>query len=92
MGFQSTPSAGRATVDGIAGKATFEISIHALRGEGDPADIAAVTGNNRFQSTPSAGRATHIENGSMAIRYISIHALRGEGDSKNAQILFTVFL
>lgn len=26
------------------------------------------------------------------IKKISIHALRGEGDSKNAQILFTVFL
>ena len=38
-----------------------------------------------FDHNPSA------EN-QVARIYISIHALRGEGDSKNAQILFTVFL
>ena len=57
-GFQSTPSARRAT--GLhcgAGKQTA-ISIHALREEGDPVIQDCNFGVKRFQSTPSARRAT----------------------------------
>ena len=57
------------------------ISIHALRGEGDPSDFRIPPGSFIFQSTPSVGRATAklfvIDFDSIAI---SIHALRGEGD------------
>ena len=34
------------------------ISIHALRGEGDPEELARLKGAWTFQSTPSVGRAT----------------------------------
>ena len=37
---------------------TREISIHALRGEGDNSAEAHLLERSRFQSTPSVGRAT----------------------------------
>ena len=39
-----------------------DISIHALRGEGDIASITARSSAYRFQSTPSVGRATISKN------------------------------
>ena len=62
-----------------------EISIHALREEGD----AQLTGNNvqamQFLSTPSARRATAFHHGFYAYLGISIHALREEGDRTVSQ-------
>ena len=71
---------------------SLAISIHALRGEGDDGAFLRVP--------PAFGISIHALRGEgdvpvkslSAVRTISIHALRGEGDSKNAQILFTVFL
>lgn len=60
-----------------------DISIRALREEGDSwlvsGDMFAVV----FLSTPSARRATISSHGTQSDPYISIHALREEGDSKN---------
>ena len=58
-----------------------DISIHALRGEGDPSTLPVLLASMSFLSTPSAGRATEIlRNGDLVVA-ISIHALRGEGDT-----------
>lgn len=60
-----------------------DISIRALREEGDSwlvsGDMFAVV----FLSTPSARRATSYTTAGAALLSISIHALREEGDSKN---------
>ena len=56
--FLSTPSARRAT-RGLAGVETrSDISIHALREEGDQISSAAPKAVSQFLSTPSARRAT----------------------------------
>ena len=56
--FQSTPSARRATAPRAALKRIPNISIHALREEGDAASRQTTTRLSVFQSTPSARRAT----------------------------------
>ena len=58
----------------------LQISIHALREEGDLGNIRRGAGRLQFLSTPSARRATveHIDFGLFSV--ISIHALREEGD------------
>ena len=56
------------------------ISIHALRGEGDPLPYCWDTSITLFLSTPSVGRATDIAFAAKHQFSISIHALRGEGD------------
>ena len=58
--FLSTPSARRATVGGAGRKPSKDISIHALREEGDLAKFDEKTGLFEFLSTPSARRATFI--------------------------------
>ena len=57
-----------------------EISIHALREEGDRLMLFVLRAVTLFQSTPSARRATrsYVENSIKSV--ISIHALREEGD------------
>ena len=57
-----------------------EISIHALRGEGDRLKRVGCDEDISFQSTPSVGRATLQIEYSESRLDISIHALRGEGD------------
>ena len=57
--FQSTPSARRATVALAYGNFYRQISIHALREEGDQGCSSLSAGASEFQSTPSARRATH---------------------------------
>ena len=59
---------------------SFEISIHALREEGDP--VFANLGEQAilFLSTPSARRATSCQLFVILLHLISIHALREEGD------------
>ena len=56
--FLSTPSAGRATVCISCTGCKSEISIHALRGEGDGVWHCPDCNHRVFLSTPSAGRAT----------------------------------
>ena len=56
--FQSTPSARRATDAGGRRPGRGDISIHALREEGDSHSATPRTGSCGFQSTPSARRAT----------------------------------
>ena len=61
----------------------IEISIHALREEGDLILNGPTINGIKFLSTPSARRATKWIALSFSILKISIHALREEGDSKN---------
>ena len=56
--FQSTPSVGRATMECDVCYDCMNISIHALRGEGDAIAPVAAAATLVFQSTPSVGRAT----------------------------------
>ena len=78
--FLSTPSARRATVARCSFINPTDISIHALREEGDTgADIDALE-LDEFLSTPSARRATRIRSAYTLAMMISIHALREEGD------------
>ena len=63
-----------------------DISIHALREEGDARKFCAVFRTSKFLSTPSARRATIVAVYKVfQINKISIHALREEGDSKNGE-------
>ena len=79
--FQSTPSARRATTAGEAMPLHLQISIHALREEGDDTAVGTSLYNLGFQSTPSARRATVCSQVSGLKLMISIHALREEGDT-----------
>ena len=77
--FQSTPSVGRATTSPCYRHSCPEISIHALRGEGD-----AVHYSHRYHDAISI-HALRGEGDIVSVLYkvlgrISIHALRGEGD------------
>ena len=56
--FLSTPSVGRATNTGQRRLQRDDISIHALRGEGDRDVVTFVFLCLQFLSTPSVGRAT----------------------------------
>ena len=78
--FLSTPSARRATSErGTSGRAC-NISIHALREEGDSTALRSSIRPPQFLSTPSARRATVPDVEELVIPDISIHALREEGD------------
>ena len=78
--FLSTPSARRATAIDVSGQIGRQISIHALREEGDQEQLLAEINRRRFLSTPSARRATGDVVSAQHIVDISIHALREEGD------------
>ena len=56
--FLSTPSARRATQIRFQERLTTDISIHALREEGDAKRRSSKTTDERFLSTPSVRRAT----------------------------------
>ena len=58
----------------------LNISIHALREEGDMTPSTRRTAPSKFLSTPSARRATGDVLRQMELFEISIHALREEGD------------
>ena len=58
-----------------------QISIHALREEGDNSMAAMYLPSAPFLSTPSARRATLFEIEKQLAVAISIHALREEGDA-----------
>ena len=79
--FLSTPSVRRATVELGFLAIVPDISIHALREEGDKRSAASAIKAPIFLSTPSARRATWAMWGHWLIMtHISIHALREEGD------------
>ena len=59
--FLSTPSARRATDVKARGLPSPDISIHALREEGDSVAVVGGKGDGVFLSTPSARRATHTQ-------------------------------
>ena len=79
--FLSTPSARRATRARPSRENRPEISIHALREEGDPFSAVRFWLQKVFLSTPSARRATLAACAALHADAISIHALREEGDS-----------
>ena len=80
MNFNPRPPRGGRPYQHTRSTHTGQISIHALREEGDRRTAYALSPLSRFQSTPSARRATLP----LIILYhffsISIHALREEGD------------
>ena len=78
--FLSTPSARRATRRAQRAGRPEDISIHALREEGDFTGWATLPASTEFLSTPSARRATRDGRRKASARDISIHALREEGD------------
>ena len=57
-----------------------DISIHALREEGDLLTVPPTSIKEIFLSTPSARRATTSISSKLIFASISIHALREEGD------------
>ena len=58
----------------------IDISIHALREEGDAGVFSQIVDLGVFLSTPSARRATNMRKAPTSSSSISIHALREEGD------------
>ena len=80
MTFLSTPSVRRATASEGQLVIVPEISIHALRTEGDPELRRRAQYLIKFLSTPSVRRATDPTAGGAHGHIISIHALRTEGD------------
>ncbi len=78
--FLSTPSARRATGLGDKWFQDHQISIHALREEGDQDSETNGFRIIKFLSTPSARRATTRPPRPRRWHSISIHALREEGD------------
>ena len=62
------------------------ISIHALREEGDRVDFDLLPVLNVFLSTPSVRRATKSALHDLNFPVISIHALREEGDLTSASL------
>ena len=78
--FLSTPSARRATAAKGQGNIHVQISIHALREEGDVWSVRTTARPIIFLSTPSARRATLLWEHWKEFMGISIHALREEGD------------
>ena len=68
-----------------------EISIHALRVEGDKALFCIPAARSYFYPRPPGGGRHSSKASSYLHSRISIHALRVEGDSKNGQS-FRLFL
>ena len=90
--FLSTPSARRATQRHRPQDQGRQISIHALREEGDARRRESLFPVSLFLSTPSARRATHYFSAIMMRPNISIHALREEGDLADKDHRGGVFL
>ena len=84
--FLSTPSARRATNSYLKGDTYYEISIHALREEGDLLGVVNDFDELPFLSTPSARRATAGGRSYRKGVKISIHALREEGDGEGSRL------
>ena len=80
--FLSTPSARRATPVYVPANVVFQISIHALREEGDPSTTAWCSWAFYFYPRPPRGGRHHAAFAGTLPPGISIHALREEGDIK----------
>ena len=78
--FQSTPSVGRATESKSQSTSFVNISIHALRGEGDQLVGIYFEEVIYFNPRPPWGGRRIPKIAKRLERVISIHALRGEGD------------
>ena len=78
--FQSTPSVGRATAFVPRQGGKHSISIHALRGEGDHAELSKLYAEFNFNPRPPWGGRRALTRQKRDDSFISIHALRGEGD------------
>ena len=78
--FLSTPSARRATHFSGHRQGTGEISIHALREEGDRYDFEHQTRWSNFYPRPPRGGRPTMPPSFGSMERISIHALREEGD------------
>ena len=63
----------------------FEISIHALREEGDLNSLNTGTGGADFYPRPPRGGRRYAIEDVLLLVFISIHALREEGDGRNLQ-------
>ena len=83
LAFQSTPSVGRATIVKRETARAEEISIHALRGEGDTGYRARERGGKDFNPRPPWGGRRYRQRIAVLLSVISIHALRGEGDLRD---------
>ena len=85
------PGGGRHDV-GVQGRVGDNISIHALRVEGDYHLFSDCPFLIRFLSTPSGWRATEKrEAAEKPTPKISIHALRVEGDSTHSKASITLY-
>ena len=78
--FLSTPSARRATAGIRITLLNNNISIHALREEGDGCSGRRWAGSTHFYPRPPRGGRLLIRDTVDRIDIISIHALREEGD------------
>ena len=79
--FLSTPSARRATWYMVVIIGQCDISIHALREEGDLSLSVGKAKPMYFYPRPPRGGRPFNASHKTNMRYISIHALREEGDS-----------
>ena len=87
MVFLSTPSARRATWRSTARCASQDISIHALREEGDtPVLPPCGAASGHFYPRPPRGGRPGAMLARIRAALISIHALREEGDQSNKNI------
>ena len=78
--FLSTPSARRATAVKVDIHSGADISIHALREEGDRACRLHRPGQQDFYPRPPRGGRRAVHRSDHGQQPISIHALREEGD------------
>ena len=87
--FLSTPSARRATIAGLRSDLTEDISIHALREEGDSKGRWQIRKTKAFLSTPSARRATaktERKPSAFVSLYTSLHKLQRGACKTNRKI------
>ena len=82
--FLSTPSARRATKTVADRHKALEISIHALREEGDAAYLLRLAESRYFYPRPPRGGRRSRQAVRATVPAISIHALREEGDSMSS--------
>ena len=82
--FLSTPSARRATWHRRRREKAKQISIHALREEGDQSSEHQSHNRADFYPRPPRGGRQHSGTRRPSLKAISIHALREEGDWYNA--------
>ena len=87
LAFLSTPSARRATFGPFDGSKICDISIHALREEGDLMTMTMYRHKTQFLSTPSARRATSgVRPDSAVPRYFYPRPPRGGRQRSNIRI------